>query len=387
MVFPTKYSGVFGIFSTPSTILDSPPHKIGRRRPASTVGLGATGTRDKFSFRINSNSTEAAMPSLKTEICERLGIEYPVFQAGMGWVARGRLAGAVSAAGGLGVIGAGSTMTPDELRAEIEDVRGLTDRPFGVDILFATVRAEGDVAARYTDSVTALVRVVMEENVPVLISGLGSPKDAVAEAHERGIFVMSVCGAVRHAQKAVGDGVDAVIASGCDGGGHVGRIGTAVLIPAVVDAVDVPVLAGGGLADGRGLAAALAFGAQGVWMGTRFIATEEARSHQNYKDKLVEIDSAGTIITRAHSGKPCRLVSNAYTQSWEGRESEIMPFPLQGQNFGHPASELGRLRGDVENGVLPAGQSSGLIHGVKSAGDVVRDMVAEAETAIGRLTA
>ena len=230
-----------------------------------------------------------------------------------------------------------------------------------------------------------MIDVVLEERVPVLVSGLGSPKDAVPGAHERGIYVMSVIGAVRHAQKAVADGVDAVIATGCDGGGHVGQIGTAVLIPAVVDAVDVPVLAGGGLADGRGLAAALAFGAQGVWLGTRFIVTEEAQAHQNYKDKIAATDTTGTIVTRAHSGKPCRLIRNGYTASWEGREAEIMPFPLQGLNFGQPASELGRRRGDVENGVLPAGQSSGLIETVQPAAAIVRDVVSEAEKALARL--
>ena len=160
------------------------------------------------------------MPGLKTEICERLGIEYPVFQAGMGFVARGALAGAVSEAGGLGVIGAGSNMTRDEIKAEIDAVRAITDKPFGVDILFATVRAEGDVAAKYTEAVQEMVDVVIEEKVPVLISGLGSPKDAVPAAHAAGIYVISVCGAVRHAEKAVADGVDAVIASGVDGGGH-----------------------------------------------------------------------------------------------------------------------------------------------------------------------
>ena len=156
------------------------------------------------------------MPGLKTEICERIGIEYPVFQAGMGFVARGGLAGAVSAAGGLGVIGAGSNMTREQLKAEIDAVRAITDKPFGVDILFATVRADGDVAAKYTESVQEMVDVVIKEKVPVLISGLGSPKDAVSAAHAAGMYVMSVCGAVRHAENAVADGVDAVIASGVD---------------------------------------------------------------------------------------------------------------------------------------------------------------------------
>ncbi|MBT7756317.1 MAG: nitronate monooxygenase, partial [Rhodospirillaceae bacterium] len=164
-------------------------------------------------------------------------------------------------------------------------------------------------------------------------------------------------------------------------------IGTAALIPAVVDAVDVPVLAGGGLADGRGLVAALSFGAQGVWMGTRFIATQEARAHENYKQKIAETDTAGTIVTRAHSGKTCRLIRNGFTDSWASREAEIEPYPLQGMHVGHPASQRGRIEGDVENGVLPAGQSSGLIDDVPSAGDVVRTVMAEAKLVLSKLTA
>jgi enoyl-[acyl-carrier protein] reductase II len=305
----------------------------------------------------------------------------------MGWVARADLAAAVSAAGGLGCIGAGSTTDGDELRAEIHSVREQTDRPFAVDILFATVRSEDDAAVRYTDMVAQMVDVVMEERVPVLISGLGSPKEAVPRAKELGITVMSVIGAVRHAQKAVADGVDAVIASGSDGGGHVGVIGTAALIPAVADAVAVPVLAGGGLADGRGLVAALALGAQGAWMGTRFIASAEARAHDNYKRKIAATDTAGTIVTRAHSGKTCRLIRNNFTDSWAGREAEIEPYPLQGIKVGHPASLAGRIEGDVENGVLPAGQSSGLIHDAPPAGDIVRAIVDEAASVLARLSA
>lgn len=322
---------------------------------------------------------------IRTPICERLGIEHPVFQAGMGWVARADLAAAVSEAGGLGVIGAGSTMDGPQLRAEIRAVRDRTGKPFGVDILFATLRAEGERVARYTDAVRGMIEVVLEERVPVLVSGLGSPAEVVPAARERGICVMSVVGAVRHAQKAVADGVDAVIASGMDGGGHVGRIGTAALVPAVVDAVPVPVLAGGGLADGRGLAAALALGAQGVWMGTRFIATPESHCHDNYRTRIAETDVAGTVVTRAHSGKPCRLIDNGFTRSWEGREEQIKPFPLQAMEVGHPASERGRIEGDVENGVLPTGQSCGMVGGVLPAGEIVRRTVAEAAAVIGRM--
>lgn len=347
------------------------------------------------------------MTRLKTPICERIGIEHPVFQAGMGWVARAELAAAVSEAGGLGVLGAGSSMSADELRADIRRVRELTRKPFGVDILFATIGeavelgvaapaagagrreepSDRQTVARYTAAVQSMVDVVLDERVPVLISGLGSPAAVIPAARERGIIVMSVVGAVRHAEKAVADGVDAVIASGSDGGGHVGSVGTAALVPAVVDAVEVPVIAGGGLADGRGLAAALALGAQGVWMGTRFIATPESISHANYKAKIVATSVAGTTVTRAHSGKPCRLIANDFTKSWERRTSEIKPFPMQIMEVGHAASDAGRLQGDVENGVLPAGQSSGMIREVVPAGEVVRRTVAEALVALGRMQA
>ena len=325
------------------------------------------------------------MSRLRTPICERLGIEHPVFQAGMGWVAHAELAAAVSEAGGLGVIGAGTNMVPSELIEQIRRVRSLTDKPFGVDILFATVTSQGSDVVKYTDAVEGMVQIVLEERVPVLISGLGSPAGVVPDAHERGIFVMSVVGAVRHAVKTVSAGVDAVVASGHDGGGHVGRIGTAVLVPAVVDAVDVPVLAGGGLADGRGLAAALALGAQGVWMGTRFIATEEAQAHQNYKTRIAAISEDGTVVTRAHTGKPCRLIRNQFTDSWAGREDEIEGYPLQAIRVGHAASERGRRQGDVENGVLPAGQSSGLIEEVLPAGEIVRRTVDGAAEILSRV--
>jgi enoyl-[acyl-carrier protein] reductase II len=325
--------------------------------------------------------------TLKTPICEQLRIEFPVFQAGMGWVARADLAAAVSAAGGLGCIGAGSSMSADELRDEIRAVRALTDKPFAVDILFATIRAEGDAVTRYTDAVQSMLDVVLDERVPVLVSGLGSPAQVVPQAHAQGMTVMSVVGAVRHAEKAIADGVDAVIATGSDGGGHVGSIGTCALVPAVVDSVDVPVIAGGGIADGRGLVALMAFGAQGLWMGTRFIATREARAHMNYKTRIADTDTAGTVVTRAHSGKPCRLIRNQFTDSWVGREAEIQPFPLQGMQVGHPASERGRLNGEVDTGVLPAGQSCGLIHDVPTAAEVVTRIVDEAGAALARMPA
>ncbi len=319
---------------------------------------------------------------MRTPICRAIGIDYPVLQAGMGMIAQSELAASVSEAGGLGVIGTGLSMRPNELRDQIRAVRNATAKPFGVDILFATIRATGGAVATYTDNVQRLIEVTLEERVPVLISGLGSPKGALPAAHARGIYVMSVVGAERHAQKAVAAGVDAVIASGREGGGHVGEVGTAALVPAVVNAVNVPVVAAGGLADGQSLAAALAWGAQGVWLGTRFIATEEAGAHRNYKSKIVDTGTSGTVVTRAHSGKPCRLIRNSFTDYWAQREDAIRPYPKQALEVGNPASMRGRLKGDAEGGVLPAGQSVGMIDAVVPAGDVVRGIVRDARAAI-----
>jgi enoyl-[acyl-carrier protein] reductase II len=316
-------------------------------------------------------------------LCRMLGIDYPILQAGMYQVARGPLAAAVSEAGGLGVIGS-AYMEPEELREQIRLVKQRTRRPFGVDILFARVESTDALTAGYTEQVEAHVAVTFEEGVPVLVSGLGNPKDVLPRAHAAGMQVLSVVGNVRQAARLAADGVDGIIASGCDGGGHVGRVGTAALIPAVVDAVNIPVVGAGGIADGRGLLAAMAFGAMGVWMGTRFIATIEARGHDNYKHKIVEIDDEGTTITRAHSGKTNRMIRNAFTRSWEGREAEILPYPHQLRKVGEPLSHLGRIEGDVEHGVCPAGQSAALIHEVKPAGDVVRDVMAEARAILSR---
>ena len=332
------------------------------------------------------SSTSESLASVLSDnpLLRLLGIRYPILQAGMYQVAYGELAAAVSAAGGLGVIGS-AFMEPDALRAEIRLVRERTDAPFGVDILFARVEGGDAESAGYTDQVKAHIDVVLAERVPVLVSGLGNPADVLPAAHAAGMRVLAVVGNTRQARKVVAAGVDAVIASGHDGGGHVGRVGTVTLVPSVVDAVDVPVVAAGGLVDGRGLAAALALGACGVWMGTRFIATRQARAHARYKGKLVELDDEGTVVTRAHSGKPNRMIRNRFTASWEGREAEILPYPRQMLQVGAPASYRGRIEGDVEDGVLPAGQGAALIHAVEDAGEVVRAVMAQAEAMLRRL--
>jgi enoyl-[acyl-carrier protein] reductase II len=331
-------------------------------------------------------------PSLRTPLCDLLGIEVPIVQAGMGFVARGELAAGVSAAGGLGVIGAAS-LTPEGLKEEIHKVRELTDRPFGVDILFATMGrpAPDDTTAAFTREVQEQIEVVFEERVPVLASGLGNPGPVVARAHDLSMVVMSLVGNGRNAVRVAESGVDVVVAQGYDAGGHTGRIGTMALLPRVMDAVDVPVVAAGGIADGRGLAACLAMGAVGVWMGTRFVATKEAFAHDAYKERIVEIDEEGTTRTRCFSGKPCRVIKNDTTAAWEAPElvERIRPFPHQfaviGEWLGADPYIAARRQGKVDIGAMAAGQSSGLIADVPSAGEVVRRLVAEAEQALARL--
>lgn len=319
---------------------------------------------------------------LHTSLCDLLGIQYPICQAGMAFVADGRLAAAVSAAGGLGVIGAGR-MTAVQLRDEIHRVKDATDKPFGVDILFAQIKAEQtDQVVSYTGEVDKQIEIVLEAQIPVVISGLGNPVGMVPDAHAQGMVVMSLAGNVKQAKRLADAGVDAIIAQGHEAGGHTGRIGSMALIPQVVDAVAVPVLAAGGLADGRSLVAALALGASGVWLGTRFVASEEALAHQNYKHKIVEINEEGTVITRCQSGKPARLIRNRFTDSWEGREDEILPFPLQMMQVGDEAAKRARYEGKTEEGGMAAGQISGLITRVKPAGDIVRDVMAEAATVL-----
>jgi enoyl-[acyl-carrier protein] reductase II len=216
----------------------------------------------------------------------------------------------------------------------------------------------------------------------VIVSGLGNPAGIVDRAHSAGVVVMSLCGNVKQARRLEASGVDVVIAQGHEAGGHTGRIGTLTLVPQIVDAVRVPVLAAGGIADGRGLLAALALGAQGVWMGSRFIVSVEAYAHPNYKNKIIEIDEEGTTITRCHSGKPCRLVRNKFTDSWVGRESEIKPFPIQSVEYGFPLAEKARYEGMIDDGGLACGQVAGMITSIKPAGEIVRDVMAEARAAL-----
>ena len=321
---------------------------------------------------------------MRTRLTELLDIEHPVMLAGMGGVSYHRLVAAVSEAGGIGTLGA-STMSPDELPVEMAKVRELTSKPFGVDLLTAM---PGQVDRGIDD--------VIRGGARIFVAGLGVPGEAVDALHDANILVGSMCGKVRHAISAVASGCDFVVAQGTEAGGHTGTVATIALVPQVVDAVgeQVPVVAAGGLFDGRGLAASLALGADGVWIGTRFIATPEARAVEGYKQMLLDIAEDGTVVSRAYTGKTCRVVRNDWTQHFDDHPDELQPFPAQVYASSQAgANHLGAPDGtevDVRREFMPAGQGAGAIDSLVPAGDLVRTMVADAErtlSALGRLAA
>jgi len=315
--------------------------------------------------------------TLHTPLCDLLEIQHPIMQAGMGGVAYAELVAAVCEAGGYGVLGMAGR-SPDFIREEMRKVRKLTDRPFGVDLLAAS-----------PESLTASVEIIIEEGASSFIAGLGVPMPIMEKLKAAGLKVMVVCGAVKHAVKAEQAGCDAVICQGGEGGGHTGLVGTLPLVAQAVEAVKIPVVAAGGISDGRGLAAALALGAQGVWIGTRFIASTEAHAGQAYREAVVAAEDVDTVRTRCYSGKPMRVMKNPYVEDWETRPQEIQPFPMQAMHSSK-AGVMGGIGGQVEGldpdrSCFAMGQSAGGIHDIKPAAQIVAEMVAEAEAAIDRM--
>ena len=314
---------------------------------------------------------------LRTRLTDVLGVEHPVMLAGMGGVSYHRLVAAVSEAGGYGCFGA-STLPAGELRAEMRAARALTDKPFGVDLLTA-------LPQRLLEDVALLI----DEGATVFAAGLGIPHDVISMCHERNVLVLSMCGKVRHAVAAVEAGCDIVVAQGTEAGGHTGQIATLPLVAQVVAAVGdrVPVVAAGGISDGRGLAAALALGADGVWVGTRFIATPEANTGRGFKDALVRSREDDTVISKGFSGKPMRVVRNEVATHFEQHPEELKPFPDQllaaveggwlhlGANEDTPGVDPARE-------CFPAGQAVGGIDALVPAGEIVVRMVEEAEAAL-----
>jgi enoyl-[acyl-carrier protein] reductase II len=320
---------------------------------------------------------------LRTRLTDVLEIDHPVMLAGMGGVSYSALVAAVSNAGGFGCLGA-STMGRARMNDEMTITRDLTDKPFGVDLLTAS---PGDMVAQVEDIIRGGAR--------VFVAGLGVPRDAIDLCHDHNVIVINMCGKVRHALAAVEAGCDMVVAQGTEAGGHTGTVATLPLVPQIVDAVGdrVPVVAAGGIVDGRGLAAALALGADGVWIGTRFIATPEAQAVPGYKDALLRTQEDGTTISRAYTGKTCRVVANGYTRFWDAHPEDLQPFPAQfRRSFQDGANHLGAdehidpTSVDPDREFFPAGQGAGSIQGLIPAGELVHRIVEEAESVLGTLS-
>ncbi len=352
---------------------------------------------------------------LHTPICDFLGIELPILSAGMAYAAGVDLTAAVSNAGGLGVLGC-TGYTGDKVRRMIREVRELTDRPFGVDIILPPkvshasfspsqlgdlippehrnyvekLRVQFDLPEEAPEGIEVdtdnyvlgtgveeQIEVILEEKVPVFVSGLGSPGFMLERARAQGMKVLGIVGNVKAARRVAADGVDAIIAQGYDGGGHTGRVGTFSLLPQVIDAISpMPVLAAGGVGDGRALAAAIAFGCQGVWVGTRFLASQEAEIARWKKDKIVAANDEATVRSRSYTGKPARMMKNEWIEAWEKGDLEPLPLPLQ------PAlvnDVLRRTPDDDRVAANAAGQIVGLIKDVPPAADLVREMAEMAE--------
>lgn len=309
---------------------------------------------------------------VETRVTGLFGIRYPIIQAGMVWAAGSRLAVAVSEAGGLGMIGAGS-MTPGLLREQIRKSKGATARPFAVNIPLARPDA-GD-----------LMGVVIEEQVRIVFTSSGNPLRFTGELKKRGCIVVHVIAAVKHALKAVEAGCDAVVAEGFEAGGHNGldEITTLALVPQVADAVSIPVLAAGGIADGRGLAAALALGAEGVQVGTRFAATAESSAHENYKKAVVGAGDGGTVLTLKKL-TPVRMIRTPFALKAIQAERDGASREELESLLGRRREMMGIFEGNIEEGEFEAGQSSGLVKEILPAGEVVMRMVEEYRAVVQR---
>lgn len=303
---------------------------------------------------------------MKTAITELLGIEYPVIQGGMAWVAESHLASAVSNAGGLGLIAAAAA--PAEwVREQIRQAKKMTDKPFGVNIMLMSPEAD------------AVAKVVIEEGVQVVTTGAGSPEKYMADWKAAGVKVIPVVASTALAKRMERCGADAVVAEGTEAGGHIGEITTMALVPQVVDAVSIPVIAAGGIADGRGMAAAFMLGAKGVQVGTAFAASKESIIHENYKNSILKAKDIDTRVTGRSTGHPIRVLRNDMTRKYLELEQAGAPFEEL------ESLTLGSLRravqeGDVKGGSLMAGQSAGLVKESLSCEELIRGMVTKAES-------
>jgi enoyl-[acyl-carrier protein] reductase II len=306
--------------------------------------------------------------SLKPPICGLLGIEYPIIQGGMVFLATAELVAAVSNAGGLGVLS--GNHEPDWIREQIRLTRRLTDKPFGINV------------ALISPFVKEIMEIVLEERIPIVTTGGGDPSVYIPELKAAGLKVMPVVSTVTHAKRLEKLGIDAVVAEGMESGAHIGELTTMALVPQIVDSVEIPVVAAGGIADGRGLVAALALGAQAVQMGTRFICAEECGAHPKFKQRILDSDDRSTVVIRLAKGRPMRCLGNERAQQFLAAERSGDP------KEGYPFEEIysGMVEGNVDDGLMMAGQSAGLIKEVKKAREIIDRIMTEAEAIIGNFS-
>ncbi len=308
---------------------------------------------------------------MKTRITELLGVQYPIIQGGMAWVAEHHLAAAVSAAGGFGLIG-GANAPGEVVRDEIRKARELTDKPFGVNVMLMSPHAD-DVA-----------KVVVEEGIKVVTTGAGNPEKYMDMWKAAGVKVIPVVASVALARRMERYGADAVVAEGCESGGHIGEQTTMTLVPQVVDAVEIPVIAAGGVGDGRGIAAAFMLGAEAVQIGTRFVVSKEAVVHENYKQRIIKAKDIDSAVTGRSHGHPVRCLRNQMTREYAKLEAE-------GKSFEElEYLTLGALRravqeGDVTAGTVMAGQIAGMIAKEQTCQEMIEEMMAQAQGLLGRI--
>lgn len=301
---------------------------------------------------------------MQTDITKLLGVEYPIIQGGMAWVAEHHLAAAVSEAGGLGLIG-GANAPADVIRNEIRETRKLTSKPFGVNVMLMSPHAE-DIA-----------KVVVEEGIKVVTTGAGSPEKYMKMWKEAGIVVIPVVASVALARRMERTGADAVVAEGTESGGHIGEATTMTLVPQVVDAIDIPVIAAGGIADGRGLAAAFMLGAKAVQMGTRFVVADESIVNEAYKDRIIAAKDIDSAVTGRSHGHPVRSLRNAMTREYSKLEAEGKSFEeLEYLTLGTLRKAV--IEGDIVHGTVMAGQIAGLVSKKQSAKEIIDEIISEA---------
>lgn len=308
---------------------------------------------------------------IKADICELLNIQYPILQGGMAWVADASLASAVSNAGGLGII-AGANAPVEYVREQIRKAKTLTDKPFGVNIMLLCPNAD------------ELARVVCEEGVKVVTTGAGNPGKYVEMWKNNGIKVIPVVPSVALAKRMERCGADAVIAEGCESGGHVGKLTTMALVPQVVDAVNIPVIAAGGIGDGRGVAAAFMLGAKGVQVGTRFLVAKECTIHQNYKDIVIKAKDIDTMVTGRSTGHPVQVIKNKLAKKFEILEKENAPAEAYDE-LGRGALAKAVVEGNPDEGSFMAGQIAGMISKEQSCEEIIKEMFDKYDELIAKL--